>query len=188
MTDGNVSPLMDALYRGDSDTVKALLSQEPELGLFEAAALGRTGRLQDLLDADPQRASEWSSDGFMPIHLASFFGHAAAVALLAERGADVEAVSRHAQIKVTPLHSAVAGEGAADPRTVEALLEHGALPNATAELGGTPLHSAAANGDMELVRLLLEHGADPNAPREDGNTPLDLARAAGHDDVVRQLG
>lgn len=178
-SDGTVSPILDALYRGKSDEVEALLAREPKLDVFEAAALGRTGRLQDLLDDDPGRVSAWSSDGFMPIHLGSFFGHAAVVELLAQRGADLQAISRHAQIKVTPLHSAVAGEGAADARTVEALLEHGASPNAAAELGGTPLHSAAANGDAELVRLLLEHAADPNArdPRDDEKRRIAPVRA-----------
>lgn len=86
-----------------------------------------------------------------------------------------------------PLHSAVAREGAADARTVEALLEHGAPANATAEGGGTPLHSAAANGDSEIVRLLLARGADPHARRDDGKTPIDLARQGGHEDVARML-
>src|SRR6266540_1812361 len=91
----NVSPLMEALYRGDSTEVQALLAQEPQLDVFEAAALGGTGRLQDLLDEDAARVIEWSSDGFLPIHLAAFFGHAAAAELFAERGSDLEPVSRH---------------------------------------------------------------------------------------------
>jgi ankyrin repeat protein len=183
-----VSPLLDALYRGQEDEVEALLAEDPELDVFEAAALGRTRRLEDLLQSDPGRVNAWSADGFMPIHLASFFGHAAAVELLVRGGADLQAVSRHAQIQVTPLHSAVADEGAADARTVQVLLEHGASPNAGAELlGGTPLHSAAANGDVELVRLLLEHAADPQTRRQDGKTPLDLARKAGHDEVAGLL-
>jgi ankyrin repeat protein len=186
--DTDLSPILEALYRGQDEEAEALAASNPELDVFEASALGRTARLQDLLDEDPQRVNAWSGDGFLPIHLAAFFGHAAAAELLAERGADLKAVSRHVQIVVTPLHSAVAREGGEDARTVEVLLEHDAPPNAKAEGGGTPLHSAAANGNADIVRLLLAHGADPSAPRDDGKTPLDLAREGGHDDLARMLG
>jgi uncharacterized protein len=74
----NVPPLMEALYRGDSAEVEALLAEEPELDLFEAAALGRTGRLRDLLDEDRELVNAWSKDGFQPIHLAAFFGRTSA--------------------------------------------------------------------------------------------------------------
>jgi uncharacterized protein len=183
-----VSPILAALYAGRTEEAELLLAGDPELDVFEAAAVGRTGRLQDLLDADPALANAWSSDGFMPLHLAAFFGHAPAAELLLERGAAVETISRHAQIKVTPLHSAVAKEGAANARVVEVLLAHAAPADAKAEGGGTPLHSAAANGDATIARLLLAYGADPLARREDGKTPLDLARAGNHEEVVNLLG
>src|SRR5207244_1809201 len=43
-------------------------------------------------------------------------------------------------------------------------------------LGTTPMHNAAASGDLEMVRLLVELGADPNVrdPRFDA-TPLGWA-------------
>jgi ankyrin repeat protein len=57
--------------------------------------------------------------------------------------------------------------------------------NAGVEGGHTPLHSAAFNGNAEIVGLLLAAGADPAAPNDDGKTPLDLAREQGHEDVLR---
>jgi hypothetical protein len=183
----DTSPILGALYTGRSDDVEALLAADPELDVFEAAAVGRTDRVQDLHDSNPSLASAWSGDGFTPLHLAAFFGHAAAAELLLERGAPADTVSRHAQIKVTPLQSAVAREGAADARVVQVLLEHGASPNARGEGGGTALHSAAANEDATIVSLLLARGADPLAPRDDGQTPVDLARAAGHNEVASLL-
>jgi ankyrin repeat protein len=187
-SDDTASPILEALYRGDTDAAQALATDADELDFFEAAALGRTDRLRDLLTADPGLATSWGADGFMPLHLAAFFGHAEAAALLLEHGADAQAVSRHEFIKVTPLHSAVAQEGAADPETTRVLLDHGASPNTPAEGGGTPLHSAAANGDRASVELLLNAGADPHARREDGRSPLDLAREAGHEKIATLLG
>lgn len=179
-----VSPILEALYEGRTDDADALLAEEPALDVFEAAGVGRTERLRELLDGEPGLAGAWSPDGFQPLHLAAFFGHADAAELLLERGADPAIVSRHQFVKVTPLHSAVAAEGAEDLRTVEVLLERGAPVAARAEGGGTPLHSAAYNGNAAIVSVLLTHGADPDARGDDGKTPADLARERGHGDLL----
>jgi ankyrin repeat protein len=186
-SDSTVSPILEALYSGDSDKIDELVAGSPQLDVFEAAALGRTDRVRELLEEDSARANGWSPDGFTPLHLAAFFGHAETVALLLERGADAETVSRHEFVKVTPLHSAVAQEGAEDVGTVNVLLERGAPVDAAVEGGHTPLHSAAANGNVPIVEALLSHGADPQASRNDGKTPLDLARQGGFDEVARLL-
>src|SRR5215208_2225626 len=109
-SDAALSPILEALYRGDTEAADALAADAAQLDVYEAAALGRTERLRELLGADARLASTWSADGFMPLHLTAFFGHAEAAALLLERGADVQTVSRHKFVKVTPLHSAVAQE------------------------------------------------------------------------------
>jgi ankyrin repeat protein len=186
-TDDGVSPILQALYEGRSADAEALLAGDPPLDVFEAAGIGRTKRVRELLEDEPSLAHAWSPDGFQALHLAAFFGRADAAEALLERGADPSEVSRHELIKVTPLHSAVASEGAENVRTVEVLLAHGAPVNAGVEGGHTPLHSAAFNGNVAIVRLLLAHGADPNAAKDDGKTPLDLARERGHVDVL-QIG
>ena len=60
-------------------------------------------------------------------------------------------------------------------RLEELLSAEPELARAWSEDGFTPLHTAAQNGDAELVRLLLEHGADPGATASDGRSPRDLA-------------
>ena len=182
--DNAVSPILQALYEGRTEDADALLAAEPTLDVFEAAGVGRTERLRELLDGEPGLAEAWSPDGFQALHLAAFFGHADAAELLLERGADPGIASRHEFVKVTPLHSAVAAEGAEDVRTVEVLLERGAPVAARAEGGGTPLHSAAYNGNEAIVSVLLAHGADPDARADDGMTPADLAREQGHGDLL----
>jgi ankyrin repeat protein len=154
-----MSELLQAVYRGDTARVEELLAPGPELDVFEAAAVGRTERLRELLDADPSLANAWAEDGFQPLGLASFFGHVEAARLLVERGAEVNSASRN-EMKVMPLHSAAATP---DPEgryeLAELLLEHGADPNARQQDDYTPLMAADQHGDERLRDLLLEHGA-----------------------------
>jgi uncharacterized protein len=57
------------------------------------------------------------------------------------------------------------------------LLDGGADVNGQAEGGFTALHTAAQNGDEELVRLLLERGADRSLSTDQGRRPFDLAQS-----------
>lgn len=178
-----VSAVLHARYRGLGEVVEAVLEAGPELDVFDAAALGELERLRELLDRDASATSSWSSDGFTPLHLASFFGQPEAVELLLERGADVSAVARN-PLGVTPLHSAAA---ARQTRIVGLLLEHGADANARQQAGFTALHAAAQNGDAELAELLLAHGADPGARTEGGRLAAELAAEQGHAELARRL-
>ena len=44
------------------------------------------------------------------------------------------------------------------------------------ELGGTPLHEAAASGGAELIKLLLDAKVDPTIKSKTGVTALDIAK------------
>jgi ankyrin repeat protein len=157
-----MSELLDALYRGDEERVQELLAQDPELNLFEAAALGRVDRLRHLLDEDPAGANAFGDDGFQPLGLACFFGHVEAARLLLERGADPNTLARNEHIQAGPLHSAVASEGKGPEVRYELaalLLDHGADPNLRQGGGFSPLDAARQNGDEHVEKLLRERGA-----------------------------
>ena len=113
----------------------------------------------------------------------------AAVRALIAEGCDVQQTDPDGR---TPLHLASSG---LQPKTIaEFLCEAGANPNAAGAYGRSPLHVAANNGEVEIVRLLLRYGADPNIADECGRTPGHLAgywrkgkRAGGHHDVIEAI-
>ena len=153
-----MSDVLEAIYRGDAEEAERLAARR-ELDVFEAAALGRTERLRELLAAEPEAANAWADDGFQPLGLASFFGHTDAVRLLLAHGAEVNSASRN-QMKVMPLHSAAAAQ---DPslryEIAKLLLDAGADPNARQQDEYTPLMAADQHGDTRLRELLVAHGA-----------------------------
>jgi uncharacterized protein len=158
-----MTELLEALYRGQEDRVRELLTHAGELDAFEAAAFGRTKRLRELLDDDPALANAFGDDGFQPLGLACFFGHADAARLLLDRGANPNTLARNEHIQTSALHAAAASESK-DPDTryqlCKLLLEHGADPNLRQGGGGRPIDTARMTGHEQLERLLREHGAE----------------------------
>lgn len=178
-----VSAILQALYHGQRDVVDALLASGVELNIFEAAATGQTNRVRELADQDPAVVNAYAPDGFTPLGLASFFGHAETVAALLAAGADVKAASRET-MKMTPLGSALAVQRNDIART---LIDAGADVNAKADNDLRPLHTAAARGNLEAAKFLLEHGADITATTRDGKTALTYAEERNHPDMIEFL-
>ena len=153
----SVSPLMQALYERRQADVDAILATDPELDVFEAAALGRADRVSELVAADPNRATAYSPDGFTALHLAAFLGTTDTARVLLDAGADPAAVARN-EMLVQPLHSAAAAHNTDMCRL---LLARGAPVNGQQQKGYTALDEAMMTKQDDLRDLLLEHGADP---------------------------
>ena len=152
-----VEALHEAAFAGNLDEVKRLLEE---------------GAAVDVPDPDGRTALMW----------ASFNGHTAVDALLLEHGAAIDAREMNGR---TALMYASSGPFAA---TVGLLLEKGAEVNlqGTGE-GFTALMTAAAEGQVEVVRVLLAYGADPDLEDVDGDTAESFATQNGHLKVVAML-
>jgi ankyrin repeat protein len=182
--ESGLSPILVALYNGEPELARDFLARGPQLDIFEASAAGAASRVDELLDADRSLTNKFAPDGFTPLGLAAFFKRRDVVALLLRRGADPNVVARH-PFKVAPIHSAVAD--GADAEIVRLLIEAGAAVNVKQRHGWTPLHGAAHEGDLALVRYLVDHGADHTATNDQRKTPADVARERGHETVARFL-
>jgi uncharacterized protein len=77
-------------------------------------------------------------------------------------------------------------------RTVEAVLDAGAVPGAATQAGDTALHAAAASGFNRVVSRLVVAGAEVNVKNGRGQTPLAVvAKRADRQataDLLRSLG
>ena len=178
-----VSVVLAARYRNQRGMVEALLAAGPHLDVFEAAALGRTARLAELLEHDPAAVDALAGDGFRPLQLAAFFGQLDAARLLIERGAPVDAASGN-DAELRALHSAAAGRHG---EVVALLLEAGADPGPRQKGGFTPLMAAALHGDEAIVDALLAAGADVSARSVEGKDAATLAEQAGHTELAERL-
>jgi uncharacterized protein len=181
--DNGVSAILIATYYGQQEIAWQLLQHNPPLDINEASAVGKLDRVTALLNETPSLVNAYAIDGFYPLGLACFFGHAAVAEFLVAHGADVHMRAKNAQ-QVMPIHAASAS-GKLD--IVEMLLAHGADVNAEQEGGFVPLHSAAQNGQLDMVKLFLDKGANVNAANKGGLTALHYALEGDHGDVADLL-
>lgn len=173
--DNGASAILFAVYCGRLALAKELIKAGGTVGIHEAAAMGDLERVRAILEDDPRKVNSFSGDGFQPLGLAAFFGHAKVGEYLLSHGADPASPSRNYQ-KVAPLHSAAASR---NHSLVDALIEKGVDVNAWQQGGYTALHAAIQNKDAHTAEALIKNGADCGAENERGERPVDLLDDAG---------
>ncbi|BFZ14057.1 hypothetical protein BsWGS_17095 [Bradybaena similaris] len=162
--------LLDAAKRGETDTVRALMSNGAPfttdwLGtspLHFAAQFGHQETAEVLLRAGISRDARTKVDR-TPLHVASQEGHLAIVQLLLQSNADIDAKD---MLKMTPLHwSTEKGH----VQIIGLLIQSGADITLEDKFGRTPVDIAIANGRSDIAQLIEIH-QDATGVIEDADT------------------
>ena len=178
-----LTPLIQSAITGNGEIISMLLDAgadanartlQGDTALMNAAKAGTVQGVQALIEAG---ANVEARDGYSfqtPLMWAAAFNQAEIVQILAENGADVNAVSAELIFSgiqqggvqgdfpnggLTALHHAARDNGV---ETVEVLLALGADPNILDPQGISPLRVAATNENLDIAKILIEGGADLN--------------------------
>jgi len=151
------TPFWRAAYGGDVEAMKLLVSYgaDPTIATIKPAGRPRTGdgdrfNVQDVSGLPPVPVG---GPAVTPLHAATGVGYSEGFAANSHRYAP------------TGLLNAV-------KYLVE---ETGADVNAVDHEGNTPLHNAAARGDVEMIKYLVSKGADVSRVNREGQTVADMA-------------
>jgi len=87
----------------------------------------------------------------------------------------------------TPLHKAAYRDNLPLVRLLYLYCSKGLITDPRDISGETPLHDAAAQGLVDMVKLLIEYGADIEATSKEGRTPLHQAASKGKLEAVKAL-
>lgn len=136
-------------------------------------------KVYDLLAADSRTdVNAPNQQDETPLMFLAVLGETDRAKALIARGAKVN------RLGWTPLHYAAS---TAKLATLNLLLQQGAMVNAPAPDGTTPLMMAARSHNIKVVDALLTAGADATTRNLSGLSAADWARAAGDDAVARHL-
>lgn len=183
------SPLFFAIDAMDPEVIEIVLNAGADTSYVEpeyempmvslAASLGEPDVVELLIDAGADVNAK-DKFGGTAIEEAAYGGFREIVVLLAKAGARTE----------YKLHVAA---GLGEMKQIQKLIskipadETSAIDQATAGWNRTPLHFAAAAGQVEAAAALMEAGANPNAKTVDGRSVLHMAANSGNVKLVEQL-
>jgi ankyrin repeat protein len=116
--------------------------------------------------------------GITPLVYATWYGYTKLVQTLVEKGANVNCQTSCFN-NATPLHLAVWRD---NQDVVRTLLKLGADPTLFCSYNQTPVHWAAAYGNLQSLKIMKTYGADLSVRMNDkcGYQPIHLAAGSGH--------
>ncbi|CAL9694955.1 unnamed protein product [Knipowitschia caucasica] len=133
------------------------------------------------------RTLKVDEQGLSPLHVACMQGQLGSLQHMLESGEWWINSSDDSQGR-RPLHMFLSIQSSPQALTcLRYLLQQGADVNLPTASGQTPLHVAAAEGQMAYAQILVEAGADLFARDHSGLLPLDMARMWNHRSIGRYL-
>ncbi len=175
--------VISAVQAGNVDKMRQLLGEDASLSSSRDAA-GVSALMHALYRRHSEIADLLSTNLDLDIFEATAAGRADKVSEILQN--DPSAAKRWSADGFTALHFAAFF---ARPDIARDLIRHGADVAAVANnpMKVTPLHSAAAAHNGEIVRILVENGAPANARQEGGWTALHEAAQIGDKEMVKVL-
>ncbi len=182
------SVLSNAVMQDDGNTITKTMHALPipiarsVRPVHKASANRKIHALKALLESGLEADGE-SAFG-APLRVAAASGYDDIVSVLITHGAEVDLTQEGTRTALC--HAASFGHLS----TVLLLLNYGADINYSVsssdvlEAGWTPLHFAAANGNLDIVKQLLSKGAKVFKTTK-GESPADLARSRNRGEVVK---
>ncbi|KAK4695812.1 hypothetical protein P7C71_g2005, partial [Lecanoromycetidae sp. Uapishka_2] len=146
-----------------------------------AASQGDLGVVEELLLRGANPDLRAISNGWTPVHWATWSGDSHCVQMLIAAKADIHARDREG---TTPFCRAATAHL---PNIMRVLLAAGADVGSHDTEGNTALHTAAFWGRIENTAFLLQSGANVNACTKLGTTAIDLAVQENRHEVVELL-
>jgi ankyrin repeat protein len=185
MARGGLLAFHFAAREGDIETGRVMLDAGVDINQVDAD--NTSGLVVAILNKQYSYAKFLLDRGADP-NIADARGRAALYATIDERNEDYSAMPNRKETDLMPSLD-----------LVQALLDHGANPNATLTkpipgrsgmdagdttlgLGSTPFMRAARAGDAPAMRALLAKGADPKLTTKDGSDALQFAAGVGYRD------
>lgn len=150
---------------------------------FDAAMTGDTDELAYCLGEKHFNVNMKNGAGDTALHVALTYRQVEAVKVIVRYKPDFELTGKAG---LTPLMLAM--EMGKPEMALAIIRADGASPNTHDAKYVYPLHKAAAEGEMDIVRALVERGADVNVrTRDTEDTPLHLAIQQGRRGVAEYL-
>lgn len=152
--DYDQTPLVSASWKGNPEIVWLLVENGAEVN--HAATFGNT-----------------------ILHNLAANGNVKSIHIVLDKGANANSIDEQGKL---PLHNAVINRNA---DAIALLLKYTDNVNLQEDnLGNTPLHIAAINGDTKSSEILINAGADNEIKNNHGKTAVDYAAKYGYLDVV----
>ena len=184
--------LKHASFEGDLDEVRRLLDSGVDPNSTDEYGSGtlltfNPAMIQYLLSRGADPNTQTNENGASVLAGLAYVNELECVRILLRSGANPN--RGRDESGETPLHHALAKDGAGRTPLVKLLLDHGADANARTKpgvascnfwrdaktRGETPLHRAAAYAPVETIEILLAAGADRTIRDVNGDSPLGWA-------------